>query len=273
MTASATQPRHVLLPDLERSRAVQVACDDAAVRVPTCKPAARAAKLAETLVSAEIGVAFHPTSVAVVGSWQHPDEVLHAVRRAAAEASDVLLFYYAGTGLRHKEFALTGPVPGSGGPAPLRTVANIVRASPAAHQAILLDCEYLDSAWGYFIRDPTPVGSGTSHTLSLLGKKPILYFTFGGDRIPAGDEFTGTLAEALRSCVQNGPEVLDLVTLHNAIEGRWAQQRYYVEDEHMQGPETLNLDGGHDVALGINVAFGPGVVRSRVAFHLGYGPA
>ncbi|MCX4471602.1 hypothetical protein OOK41_15045 [Micromonospora sp. NBC_01655] len=271
MPALAPQPRHALLPDLERSRAVLVACDDDAVRVPEFQPAARTAQLAEALASARTGMAFHPGSVAVVTSWQHPAEVFDAVRRAAEEASDVLLFHYAGSGLRHREFALTRTVPGSDNSIPLRAVADIVRDSPAARQVVLLDCEHFEDASSYFTRDPVPDGSSTPHTLSLLGKQPSMYFASGDDRIPAGDEFTDTLAEALRSGVEDGPEALDLVALRNAIEGRWAQLRYYVENEYIGAPDTLNLVGGRDVALGVNVAFGPDGDRGRRPFYLDAG--
>ncbi|MBT2470569.1 hypothetical protein J7E97_22540 [Streptomyces sp. ISL-66] len=271
MATDAPQQRPALLPDLERSRAVLVACDDDAVRVRESQPAARAAQLAETLISPAIGMAFRPENVTVVTSWQHPAEVFDAVRRAAEEASDVLLFHYVGSGSHHREFVLPRAVPGSEGLAPLRTVADLVRRSPAARRVVLLDCEDFEATSCCFTRDPRPGGAGTSSALSLVGKAPSLYFSSGDDMIPAGDEFTGTLAEALRSGVTDGPEVLDLVTLRNAVEGRWAQLGYWVENEHVAVPDTLSLVGGHDVALGKNIAFGPDGDRSRHPFHLDAG--
>ena len=271
MTTDVPQQRPALLPDLERSRAVLIACDDDVIRVPESQPAARSAQLAQTLVSPGLGRAFHSESVTVVTSWQHPAEVFDAVRRAAEEASDVLLFHYVGSGARHREFALTRAVPGSASPAPLHVVADIVRESPAARRVVLLDCEDFETASGYFTRDPGPGGPGTSRTQSLVGKSPYMYFRSGDDMIPAGDEFTDTLAQALRSGVTDGPELLDLVTLRNAVEGRWAELRYYVENEYIGAPDTLRLIGGQDVALGRNVAFGPDGDRSRHPFHLDAG--
>ncbi|MFG2988011.1 hypothetical protein ACGFZK_01635 [Streptomyces sp. NPDC048257] len=258
MATDAPQQRPGLLPDLVRSRAVLVACDDDAVRVPEYQPAARAAKLAAALVAHDSGMPFKPEHVRAVMSWQQPAEVLDAVRRAAEEASDVLLFHYVGTGRRHREFAVTRDVPGPAGSAPLRAVADIVRASRASRRLVLLDCDDFEAVSDYFTSDPL---------VSLAGKSSSMYFRAGDDLIPAGDEFTETLADALRSGITDGPELLDLATLRDAVEGRWALLRYHVENEYIGAPDTLHLTGGQDLALGTNLAFGPGGGHSRRPFH------
>jgi hypothetical protein len=263
----APASRHPLLPDLERSGAVLVACDDDAVRAPESQPSARAARLAEALVSPATGMAFHPARVAVVASWRRT-EVLDAVRSVAADASDVLLFLYVGSGRRHEGFALAGPNPGVRSQAPLREVADVVRNSPAARRVVVLDCEHLATASGYFVRDATPDAAWMT---SLLGKEPTMYFGSGDDRVPAGDELTRTLAEALWSGVADGPPLLRPSTLRSAVEARWAQLRYYVENEYIGAPDTLTLVGGDDVALGVNVAHGNpgtgGFPRDPAAAH------
>ncbi|MFF5808995.1 hypothetical protein [Streptomyces sp. NPDC012746] len=271
MATDAPQQRHALLPDLARSRAVLVACDNDAVRVPELQPSARTARLAQALTSPDAAGAFHPDAVMVVTAHRHPAEVLDAVRRAAEEASDVLLLHYVGSGPRHREFALPSADPRSEGTAPLRTVADIVLESRAARRVVLLDCEDFETASGLFAGSPSPGGAEAAGGLCLMGKPPSLYFGSGDEAIPAGDEFTATLAEALRSGVADGPEVLDVVTLRNAVEGRWAQLGYGVENEYVTAPDTLSLVGGHDVALGGNIAFGPEGDRSRGPFHLDAG--
>lgn len=262
--ADAPRERPALLPDLERSRAVLVACDNDAVVVPERQSAARAAQLARALVSPAAGPAFRPGNVTVITSWRRPAEVLDAVRRAAGEAEDVLLFHYVGSGPRHKGFAL-------GGAAPLRAAADLVRRSTAARRVVLLDCEDLDTASGLFTLGTEAGGSGMPGALSLVGKEPTLYFPAGDALVPAGDEFTDTLAEALRSGITDGPELLDLVTLRNAVEGRWAEIGYQVENEYVSAPDRLRLLGGRDVALGRNIAFGPDGDRGRRPFHLDAG--
>jgi hypothetical protein len=259
--------RHPLLPDLERSAAVLIACDDDVVRAEGSQPSARVARLAEALVSPETGMAFDPARIAVV-SWERPAEVLDAVGTAADAASDVLLFAYVGSGRRHEAFALAGPNPGARSQAPLREAADLVRSSPAARCVVVLECENLPTATRYFAGDGTPTAAWTT---SLLGKEPRIYLGPGNVRVPAGDDLTSTLAEALWSGVDDGPELLDLVTLRDAVEGRWAQLRYYVEDQYVGVPDMLTLVGGDRVALGVNVAHGNpganGFPRDPAAAH------
>lgn len=260
--------RHPLLPDLERSAAVLVACDDDVVRAERSQPSARLTELARALVSPETGMAFDPARVVVVPSWRRPAEVLAAVRTAADAASDVLLFAYVGSGRRHEAFALAGPNPGARSQAPLREAADLVRSSPAARRVLLLECEDLLPVARYFAGDGTPTAAWTA---SLLGKEPRIHLGPGNVRIPTGDDLTSTLAEALWSGVADGPELLDLVTLRSAVQGRWTQLRYYVEDEYIGAPDRLTHVDGDRVALGVNVAHGnpgaTGLPRNPAAAH------
>ncbi|MDX2683485.1 hypothetical protein [Streptomyces soliscabiei] len=74
--------------------------------------------------------------------------------------------------------------------------------------------------------------------------------------VGTGDGRDETLVDGLTGGVQEGPETLDLVTLHNAIEAAYTRTRYYVENEYIGGPSHVLLRGGRELALGTNPAFG-----------------
>jgi hypothetical protein len=232
MTAPAARPRHALLPDLERSRAVLVRCHDDS-SVFGSKQAALRDEIAERLVSGP-GRAFDQASTETLANGEDPAEVIDAVRRAAEAASDVLLLYYAGSGERHKEFFFGREGPGPKRPADplggLQTVADILRDSRAARLVVLLDCDYVFTAVSLFARMTLP---GEFRSLSLLATHEPKYWSDGGR---FGDEFTSTLVEGLSDGVEDGPEALDLVTLRNAIEASFTEIRYYIENEYVDAP-------------------------------------
>ncbi|HCB02810.1 MAG TPA: hypothetical protein DEQ43_00835 [Nocardioides bacterium] len=239
MTAELARPRPALLPHLERSRAVLVACDDPEVR-PQNQPSVRAGKLARALCSPAAGMAFHPSSVLVLTSWPEPDSVLVTLRRAAAEASDVLLVHYVDTGAWHRETAR--PL--------LRDVAEIVWAAPAARRVVLLECGDFLAALDWFTHDPRPRPVGPSYSITLLGLS-----TFGSPH--RGEEFTATLAAALQSGVADSPDLLEMATLRAAVEARWAEICFSDATECSPGPGKLLHIEADRVALGTNVAVRP----------------
>ncbi|MEU7466982.1 hypothetical protein AB0A94_00200 [Streptomyces sp. NPDC044984] len=259
MATNAPRRRPALLPDLERSRAVVVACDHDDVRPPEVQATADAEKLAEALTRPEIGPPFLPEHLTLLTSWKHPDEIVDAVRRAAGEASDVLFLHYTGTGRRHDDVVFPRGAGDRGErPSPLLTAIGIVRDSRAARRVLSLDCEGHGTAWGWLDDHPGEDASRTTGTLSLMGKGPTMYFGFGDGRIPAGDSYTLALDGALRSGVADGPELLDLTTLHDAIEAHWAQLRYDVENEYIGAPPSLGLRDTAPVALATNISHGTG---------------
>ncbi len=89
-------------------------------------------------------------------------------------------------------------------------------------------------------------------------------FVLGGSSFgpPDGDQlcpFTPTLVSGLVHGVREGPEVLDLLTLRNAVEASFDEARYYVEDEWVGGPSRLTVRHPprfRMVALGANPVFG-----------------
>jgi hypothetical protein len=207
--------------------------------------------LAEALVSAGTGAPFREGTVEVLVDGDSAASVLAAVQRAAAAASDVLLLYYAGSGSRHDAFLF-----GEAGPRSkslvdedptLRTVADVMRDSRAARLVVLLDCDSARTAVSYFTRMTLPDTTSATRTLSLLAPEESSFWF-------ATDSFTETLTEGLWAGVDGGPEVLDLVTLRNAVYAAFTEVRYRVENEYIGAPGELLLHGGGDVALGVNRA-------------------
>ncbi|MFD1045854.1 hypothetical protein ACFQ1S_09910, partial [Kibdelosporangium lantanae] len=86
--------RHPLLPDLQRSRAVLVGCDDGVPR-RYGSPEKMATELAKALTVPNMTAAFDAAHTQVVLSPQHPSEMLATVSVAAAAATETVLFYFA----------------------------------------------------------------------------------------------------------------------------------------------------------------------------------
>ncbi len=261
MTTEVELRRSGLLPNPFGSRAVLIGCDEPTFRQTRTQPTTGVAALGEALIAAASGMAFHPSTVAVISRQNSPAEVYPAVVRAAREASDVLLVHYAGADR----------------PSLLKRIAEVVWASKAARRVVLLDSPHAHSALDWFAHDPRPDGEGPSYALTVLGSSPV-YMRWAERWDPAFDQLTPTLAEALQRGVDDAPKVLDLATLHDAVEGEWTQLRYRVEDEHMPGVSRLVLIGGEHVALGLNIAAGPGtrnelgpMSRDARAVHLAEG--
>ncbi|MCZ0985013.1 hypothetical protein [Streptomyces diastatochromogenes] len=177
---------------------------------------------------------------------ERPADVLDALRHAAEAASDVLLFWYAGCGFTREGGLVFGVMdtdprhPADTGVA-LDAVAEIMSTSQAGRPAVILDCDHAAIATTRF--------TGTAPAPSLMGAETSSFR-------PMADPFTETLVDGLTDGVQEGPEALDLVTLHNAIEAAYTRTRYYVENEYIGGPSHVLLRGGRELALGINPAFG-----------------
>ncbi|WP_418955409.1 hypothetical protein [Streptomyces tritici] len=245
MTAAEDRPRHLLLPDPERSRAVLVGSGAGLDRpAEVTEPTRRLA--VEALTGAGSGTgAFHPENVTLLLDPERPEDVLAAVREAADAASDVLLFQFAGRSFLRGDRLFLG-VRGTDPERPEDTgvgaaeIAGIMGAGRAARVVVALECSWPDaaaSAW----TEAAPRAS------VLAGPSSFEY---------TEDPFTGTLVHALLKGVQQGPQVLDLVALGNAMEAAYAETRYCVENEYIGAPSGVLLRGGADVALGVNPAFG-----------------
>ncbi|MEU3657361.1 hypothetical protein AB0E67_32165 [Streptomyces sp. NPDC032161] len=247
MTVPPVPPRHALLPDRERSRAVLVASNAGLRQWPSLRqPAELTARLAQALTSPGPGGAFHRKNTALLLGPERPADVLDALRHAAETASDVLLFWYAGRGFPREgglAFGVTesDPQHAADTGVDLDAVAEIMSTGRAARRVVVLDCDHAATATTRF--------TGTAPAPSLMAAETSSFW-------PMADPFTETLVDGLTGGVQEGPETLDLVTLHDAIEAAYTRTRYYVENEYIGGPSHVLLRGGRELALGVNPAFG-----------------
>lgn len=260
MTADLVARRHPLLPVLADSRAVLVGRDtpdpDAdhgfGHGYESAVDATRA--LARTLVSPNIGTPFLEAHTEQLVHGESPDAVIDAVCRAAATARDTLLFSYAATGPEHWPTP-EGAEQWTEGPGSRRSVlarvAELMRDSAATRLVVLLDCGSAQVAARHFTQPDTAAGHRHGARLSLLGADRVMLF---GSEI---DPFTSTLTSALQAGVDGGPEALNLAALGNAVQAKFTELRYQVENEYIPGVKPLLFDGSHEVALCINRAFPP----------------
>ena len=228
--------RSPLLPDLERSRAVLIACDDPAVRVPESQPTVRTKELAGALVAPHLGPAFSARHLTLVTSWTSPQELVDVVGPPLAEASDVVLFHYRGTGAVHRR--LLDPT--------LLEIGRLVRESAATRHVVLLDCEDNAHILRSCRRDLAP-GDRRTDSIAMHGVLPVVE---GHEPDSRGDEFTDTLVDVLHSGVRGRRAVLSLLDLCDAVENEW-----------IAGASSVSVSDEHQAALSINLAHGPAAVR------------
>lgn len=231
--------RNPLLPVLAGSRAVLVGRDvpepDADHGFGRGWESAELAtmRLGQVLVS-PVQQAFEMTSVAELVGDPSPDEVIEAMRWAAVVVSDTLLFSYSAT----------GPI---GDRSELATVAQIMHDSAAARLVVLLDCSDFASLVPLFLK---PDAVDPDRVSLLAGERHMLLSS-------EIDPLTSNLAEVIATGVRGGPEVLDLVSLRDAVRARYTELRVQVENEWIPGEKSLFCYAGQRVALAVNPALPP----------------
>ncbi|HEY1180146.1 MAG TPA: caspase family protein, partial [Phytomonospora sp.] len=129
-------------------------------------------------------------------------EAMAAVRKAAAEAEDAILVYFAGHGVRGPDGELKlafqdSVVTATETMLPFRYLQEAMAGSRAGTRAMILDCSYAGAA------DPQ---RGITHLLAAAGAVIQARAGSGG----AHTAFTGELISALAQGVRGGPELLHL---------------------------------------------------------------
>ncbi|MFF0201302.1 caspase family protein [Streptomyces sp. NPDC005017] len=189
-------------------------------------------------------------NVSVLGNPEAAHTVVGAVRRAAAEASDTLLVYYAGHGLVDgaDQLCLALPHTESGRVETalpydwLRQV--LLLDSRAERHVVILDCCYSGLALGRM----SP-GDGLADHAAVEGS--FLMAAAAETRTalaPAGaahTAFTGALLDTLRHGIPGGPGLLDLGVLYQHLRKTLAARGHPV-------PQARNRNSGHQVALARN---------------------
>ncbi|MEV5928634.1 SAV_2336 N-terminal domain-related protein [Streptomyces cellulosae] len=163
--AKPAPQRHLLLPSLRDSQAVLVTSDSSD---PTT------ADLRVLLTEREKTPAFAPESVTSVRNPPEPLEILDQLRRAAASARDVLLFHFTGHGLLDDggELYLS---PSSTDPESLprtsvsaRAINEILLASPARRQLVIVDCFHSDRWPDFGSHAAWVLGASTESLVQVL---------------------------------------------------------------------------------------------------------
>ncbi|MEU3064405.1 caspase, EACC1-associated type [Streptomyces subrutilus] len=157
---------------------------------------------------------------------QHPAELIDPVLRAGEEATDTLIVYYAGHGMRDTDstdlyLALHGSRENTGYTAvAYQHVRSALRASRARRKIVLLDCCFSGRA--------ARTLAGEQHELAAQVAVDGAYVLTASprDRValaPDGERhtaFTGELLTILRDGIHDGPELLDLDILHRTLAAR-----------------------------------------------------
>ncbi|MFF5082090.1 pentapeptide repeat-containing protein [Actinoplanes sp. NPDC000266] len=240
-------PGEAVLPDPKTSRAVLIGVSDYKRMHPLPAVANNVKDLAGLLMdpgvwglpAANCDIVLNPESVG---------EVLDAVHRAARSTSGTLLVYYAGHGLRPSgELRLVLP---SGDQRNLyRTVGfDDIRdelRSPdvrASKKVVILDCCYsgaadmgmadlLEEVAGQTAIEGTYVMTATTDSRPALARPGARYTVF-----------TGTLLEAIRQGVPNGPRALSMETLFRQVADR-------ISSRGGPAPEQRSRGDGHRIAI------------------------
>ncbi|MEV7170879.1 caspase family protein [Streptomyces sp. NPDC093224] len=157
---------------------------------------------------------------------QHPAELLDPVHRAGEEATDTLLVYFAGHGMRDTAtddlyLALQGSRQNIGYTAvAYQQVRSALRDSRAQRKVVVLDCCFSGRA----ARTLGPEEEAFAEQAAVEGAYVLT--ASPRDRAalaPDGERhtaFTGELLRILRDGVHDGPELLDLDTLCRTMEAR-----------------------------------------------------
>ncbi|MEV8536107.1 caspase family protein [Streptomyces sp. NPDC051211] len=157
----------------------------------------------------------------------HAADLLDPVRRAGEEATDTLLVYFAGHGMRDADsadlyLALHGSRENLGyTAAAYQHLRSALRGSRAARKVVVLDCCFSGrAARALAAGDPDGLAAQAAvEGAYVLTASP-------GNRValaPDGERhtaFTGELLTVLREGIPDGPELIDLDTLFRTLETR-----------------------------------------------------
>ncbi|TXS34491.1 caspase family protein [Streptomyces sp. ms191] len=193
-----------------------------------------------------------PQHVTVVENPIDPHTVMDPVRRAAADATDTLLIYFAGHGLVDPHDALSLALP--------RTQADRVETSlpydwlrqvllldsRAERHIVLLDCCYSGLALGRMNASPGLADQAAVEGSFLLAAAAETRTALA----PVGDTytaFTGALLDTLRHGIAGGPALLDMGAVYRHL-------RLTLEARGCPVPQARDRNSGAQVALGRNHA-------------------
>ncbi|MEU3337327.1 caspase family protein [Streptomyces sp. NPDC006668] len=197
--------------------------------------------LEDILTDPELG-AIPPPQVTVLADPEHPSAAYEAVRRAAADAEDTLLVYFAGHGLLDPDdlSTLRLAMTAADGDNPYtaldaKGLLRAVRRSPARNRVVILDCCFSGRALEESMSDPEAV----LDRLNPEGSCLITATTANEEALAPTDAtytaFTGILVDILRRGIPGGSPTLTLRDLHT-----WLQLR--CEREGLPHPQWHGIN-------------------------------
>lgn len=217
------------LPDPARSRALLVGVSAypkmaADRQLPTVEPGLY--RLAELLRDERIW-GLRDGNCTVLHQPASTDDIVSALRTAAADAQDALVFYYAGHGLvdpavRDGELHLALPGAYEPGGTHLAMSYTYVRRELAvrrgSRRVVILDC-----CWSGLAQPGSMEGAAAIQGTAVLTATPATRKALAppDEQYPA---FTATLIDLLASGIPGEPAVLDLSTLYRHADDRLARR-------------------------------------------------
>ncbi|WP_405987258.1 caspase, EACC1-associated type [Streptomyces sp. NBC_00872] len=214
----ATRSRHPLLPDPARSRAVLIGTGsyDHPQLGDLPEVPANIADLAYVLAPGDPDGSFDPRHVTRVRDPRTPGEVLEAIDRAASEAEDVLLIYFAGHSSRSGEdlalyLSSTDPERWRSTSLSFSHIHRLAGRSRARRCVFILDCSYAGASLKYESRPPT---RQTSWHLGASGRTAWARAAGAGE---PHTPFTDALISALSTPAADGSGVLPFDALFEQL--------------------------------------------------------
>ncbi|MFJ1564521.1 caspase family protein, partial [Streptomyces erythrochromogenes] len=210
------------LPDPARSRAILIGAAEYG-HLPNIPAARRNVNALQEILTGSTSWNLPDGNCTVVHDPKTPEELVDPIHQGATEATDTLLVYYAGHGLRGEsrgELRLTRSTSRSGAShtsTDYNEIREILLAAPALRRIVILDCCYAASALG-LMSDPA-----SSIAEEALIEGTYLIAAAGETQAAIADNgqgftvFTGELVEILQRGIPDEPRKyldLDLIFIH-----------------------------------------------------------
>jgi sugar lactone lactonase YvrE len=179
------------------------------------------------------------------------------LQRAADEAEDLLLVYYAGHGVLDRNGYLYLSLPDTTRNSEHFTALDIgklrevIGESNAANRVLILDCCFSGRVHGAMgAAGPAALAAGQveiagTYTLTSTSANVPAHAPIGKEYTA----FTGALLKTLKEGIPNGPELLTLDEIYRNVFRELRAQ-------NAPSPERRGVNNAGDLALGINHAFG-----------------
>lgn len=242
------------LPDPDRSNAVLIgSATYASSELPELPAVSRNLEDLRVILTDPAATGLRPDRCTVIAHPVDPISVYRALRRAAAEAEDMLLVYFAGHGCISPRNELYLGLHGTEldelafSALPYEQLRYALNGSPAAVRAVILDCCFSGNAI------PTMAGNGPtgSGELAIEGTYVLTATPSNTAALaPAGEPhtaFTGELIRLLNTGVPNGSKLLTFAETY----------RQLLQAAKIRGipqPRQLGIDTADQLALSQNLA-------------------